>query len=123
MVKRPFLRAKATEESAIRRLSIHDIQVLSQEAFEHERSARGRPAWLARNGDDVRTAVVRVFGRESEGVKRCIVTLVMESGPPRWFTVDVEDDALKELPVLDRQELADLVSLLIEHAVHVPVDE
>ncbi|GAB3769427.1 hypothetical protein GCM10027600_24260 [Nocardioides ginsengisegetis] len=66
---------------------------------------------------------MKVFGPESEGVTRCVVTLVMESGAPRWFTLDVANEVLKELPVLDRQELADLASLLLEHAVHIQLDE
>ena len=65
--------------------------------------------WLEQNRDDVRMAVLRVHGRESEGMKRCVVTLVMESGVPRWFTIDVSDNSPKELPVLNRREALGLV--------------
>lgn len=66
---------------------------------------------------------MKIFGRESEGVTRCVVTVVMKSGPPRWFTVDVADETLRKLPILDAGELATLAGLLLEQAVHVPVGE
>jgi len=110
-------------DAEFRRLSLDEVQALSRDAAVHQRSARGRLKWLEQNRDDVRLAVLRIHGQESEGVKRCIITLVMESGVPRWFTIDVSDRSLTEFPVLDRCELLDLVSRLLEHAEHVPIDE
>lgn len=109
--------------SEIRAVTIDEIQALSLRARQANWSAQGRPAWLAQHSDDVRAATLRVFGRESEGVLRCIVALLMESGELRWFTIDVAQVELRALPVLNRRQLTELTLKLLEHATHVPVDE
>jgi len=78
---------------------------------------------LSENADDVRAAVLRVHGQDSPGVKRCIVTLLMESESARWFTIDVTDRALGELPMLSWGEVAELSNMLLDSALHIPMSE
>lgn len=111
------------DQRQIRRLSVDEVRAITKSAAESARSARGRPEWLEKNASVIQFSILQVFGRESEGVMRCMITSVMESGAPRWFTVDVAVTTLKRIPRLGRADLATLVGQLLDHAVHVPVEE
>jgi hypothetical protein len=110
-------------EHALWLMTVPEVQGLSQRAVVEGRSARGRLGWLSENEDDVRTAVLSVAGQESEGVSRCIVTTVMETGELRYFSLDVADHVLNRLPVLRRPQLLEVARVLLGSARHVRTDE
>lgn len=82
----------------------------------------GRPAWLAQRAHEVRAAHLRVFGVDSPGVYRCIVTLETRNGEFRFYTLDVAKRDFDALPALSRRQLIELANSLLDQAAHVPVE-
>ncbi|WP_157746601.1 hypothetical protein [Micromonospora inositola] len=71
-------------------------------------SANGRPEWLQKQRNQIKTLVLTVFGSEGRSVYRCLVMAILDDKSKCNFTLDVSVDDFDRLPDAPLEEVVAL---------------
>lgn len=89
----------------IKRLTVQDLQRLTDKAVANSWSATGRPAWLREHAEQVKEVYLSVFCVEHDGVYRGLVSVYTLPLRGRAFILDLAVEEFEALPSLTQAEL------------------
>ncbi|GAA2037592.1 hypothetical protein GCM10009839_43600 [Catenulispora yoronensis] len=85
--------------SDIKVLATTDLDRLTEAAVSNPRwSAEGRPDWLRRNRDEIKSIFMTIYGSEGRNVLRCLVMIKMNDDATWKFTLDLDRADFERLP-------------------------